>query len=208
LAGIPPEVWADAALGGALIGRARGPRPTIRTPSASHEAVIPSDPFPTTTRPTSGRGRLLGEAETVPENASALNKFGIRMQNESLARMADARYDVVRDPTRTLGRDGTPLLTQEQLRNLGLNPQARPDALINRRVFDVYSPTSATAAGVHQGIADKVGAGQAHRVVVNLSGTDVTPSQLRQYLESSPITNLREIILIDRAGRVTNFYPF
>jgi hypothetical protein len=57
-------------------------------------------------------------------------------------------------------------------------------------------------------IGDKVSDNQAHRILVNLEGTDVTPSQLRQYLEKDPIDNLKEIILIDRSGNIKNFFPF
>jgi hypothetical protein len=36
----------------------------------------------------------------------------------------------------------------------------------------------------------------------------VTPSQLRQDLEKNPISNLKEIILIDQNHNLTNFFPF
>jgi hypothetical protein len=40
------------------------------------------------------------------------------------------------------GRDRKLLLTAQQQLALGLNPDENPDALIERRGFDVYAPTS------------------------------------------------------------------
>lgn len=62
--------------------------------------------------------------------------------------------------------------------------------------------------GVHDGIKKKVGSNQAHRIVLNLSETEVTPADLRQYLQNNPIAKLKEIILIDQSGKITNFFPF
>jgi hypothetical protein len=42
-----------------------------------------------------------------------------------------------------------PASCDRRARDLGLNPKKNPDALINARVFDVYSPTSKTVLGVH-----------------------------------------------------------
>jgi hypothetical protein len=58
-----------------------------------------------------------------------------------------------------------------------------------------------------QEIATKISEGQAHRLVVNLKGSTVTGKALRDYLQQDPIANLKEIILIDQAGNISNFVP-
>jgi hypothetical protein len=194
------------AVGKALLGRVGR---LAGQPPIAAEAVIPSDPFATRTVPTGKPGgQPLGAPERIPENANAETKFGIRTQNESLTQLADAGYNLVQHPKSTMGRDGQPLLSPAQQRALGLNPSKNPDALIEGRVFDVYASTAADARGVHNGIASKVGTGQAQRVVVNLKGTEVSPSELRQYLQQNPINNLKEIKVIDQSGKIVNFYPF
>jgi hypothetical protein len=174
----------------------------------SREAVIPRDPFPTVTRPsTSGPGRVFGTPEANRPGVDADVKFGIEKQNESLARAARQGYDVTYQPTATLGADGRPLLNAQQQAALGLKAGKDPDALINGRVFDVYAPLTADVKGVYSGMADKVSQGQAHRLIVNLEGTTVTPQQLRDYLMANPIANLKEV-KVDYQGRLINLFPF
>ncbi len=126
----------------------------------------PDDPFPTNTTPTGPiGGKPFGEPETVKEKTTeAEDKRGVRAQNEALDRLADAGYRVVRHPTETKGSDGKPVLSPEQLSKLGLKPNKKPDALIEGRVADVYSPSSADVQHVRKEIAKKVGRDQAHRI--------------------------------------------
>jgi Contact-dependent growth inhibition CdiA C-terminal domain len=191
-----------------LIGRGSAPR-LPGEQMIAREAVIPSDRFPTRTNPTGvPGGQPAGAPETIARRANPEAKHGIRAQNDSLQQLADAGYHVIQQPKTTLGRDGRPLLTDAQQRALGLDPLKNPDALIEGRVFDAYAPLSNTARGVHRGIADKINDNQAHRLVVNLRESSVTPSELRQFLQANPIANLKEIKVIDQDGRIVNFFPF
>jgi hypothetical protein len=174
----------------------------------SEDAVIPDDPFPTPTRPRGpDSGWLRGEPETLEQGVKPEKKAGIRAQNETLRRAAQQGYEVTSQPTKTLGSDGKPLLTREQQKALGLNPGKIPDALINGRVFDVYAPTTGSVRNVYESIAEKVGEDQAHRVIVNLDGTTVTPSQLRKYLLENPIDRLKEIKVVYQ-GKISTLFPF
>lgn len=196
------------AAGRALIGRGSVPRLPGEQMMA-REAVIPSDPFPTRTNPTGKPGgQPAGAPETIGRKANPEAKHGIRAQNDSLEQLADAGYHVIQQPKATMGRDGRPLLNDMQQRALGLDPNKNPDALIGGRVFDVYAPLSNTARGVQRGIADKINDNQAHRLVVNLRESGVTPSELRQFLQANPVANLKEIKLIDQSGNIINFFPF
>jgi hypothetical protein len=98
---------------------------------AQNGKPISGDPCPTNTRPTGSAGQLIGEPETIRRRASPDNKFGIRIQNKSLKMAADAGYSVVQQPKETQGRDGKPLLTEAQQRDLGLN-QEKPRCLDQR----------------------------------------------------------------------------
>jgi hypothetical protein len=54
-------------------------------------------------------------------------------------------------------------------------------------------------------IAEKVYKGQAHRVVVSLQDSRITRAELERYLRENPIPQLREVITIDREGRIGQF---
>ena len=171
--------------------------------------VKPDDPFPTNTMPTGPiGGKAFGEAETNRVDASQANKQGIRAQNEALARLADAGYRVVQQPTETKGPDGKPVLTGDMQNRLGLDSDKKPDALIEGRVFDVYSPTTNNAKNVYDEISEKAGKDQAHRIVLNLRNSDVQVRDLRRLLQENPIPKLKEIILIDKSGNISHLFPF
>jgi hypothetical protein len=191
-------------------GRAAAPRPAGVPPPlpTAEEAVISTDPFPTGTRPASGTGEPIGKWETVKENEKRPEqKVAIRLQNAALAALARAGYKVILQPTETRGRDGERLLNREQQKRLGLTPGTNPDAVIEGRVFDVYSPESQTGLGVHGGIQKKIEEGQAHRLVVNLGRTSVTREEVVRYLRDYPITDLKEVKIIDREGIITDYVP-
>ena len=135
-------------------------------------------------------------------------KAGIRGQNEALARLADAGYRVVQQPTETKGPDGKPVLTGDMQNRLGLDSDKKPDALIEGRVFDVYSPTTNNAKNVYDEISEKAGKDQAHRIVLNLRNSDVQVRDLRRLLQENPIPKLKEIILIDKSGNISHLFPF
>jgi hypothetical protein len=57
------------------------------------------------------------------------------------------------------GRDRKLSLTAQQQLALGLNPDKNPDALIERRGFDVYAPTSNDICALAQEIVTKISEG-------------------------------------------------
>lgn len=61
--------------------------------------------------------------------------------------------------------------------------------------------------GVYAGIPDKVGKGQAHRIVLNLGDSPVRPGDIQQALRDNPIQGLQEVILIDSNGAVHKTFP-
>jgi hypothetical protein len=73
--------------------------------------------------------------------------------------------------------------------------------------FDVYAPTTGSVRNVYEAISRKVREDQAHRVIVNLDGTTVTPSQLRKYLLENPIDRLKEFKVVYQ-GKISTLFPF
>jgi hypothetical protein len=128
--------------------------------------------------------------------------------NASLARMGNAGYLVVLQPTITKDINGRTVLSPEVLTELGLKPIKKPDALIEGRVFDVYSPTTGKVKNVYDVIAAKTNTNQAHRIVLNLTRSDVSIRDLREYLKRNPISNLKEIIVEKERGKFYTLFPF
>ena len=57
------------------------------------------------------------------------------------------------------------------------------------------------------GIAEKVGRGQSHRIVVNLGDSSARPGDLQKLLQQHPINGLQEIIVIDKQGGLHRIFP-
>jgi Contact-dependent growth inhibition CdiA C-terminal domain len=114
---------------------------------------------------------------------------------------------VISEPAQTLGPDGTPYLTREMKAALGLKASKNPDAVIEGRVFDVYEPKSETVKRVYDGIADKVGEDQAHRIVLNLRDTESRRVHCETIRTITRFQNSKNT-LIDQDGRIRQFFPF
>jgi hypothetical protein len=164
--------------------------------------VIPDDISVSKTQP---RGLHGGQPEglraTNRVNAQALNKRGIRRENESAEQLANAGYRIHQQPV------DTGVLTQTMKKRLGLSHKKNPDFLIEGRVFDNYAPISNKLSGVYEGIEDKVASNQAHRLVVNLSDTKFSYREVRNHLQANPIDKLKEIIFIEKDGIIRHFLP-
>jgi len=116
--------------------------------------------------------------------------------------LAGAGFRVEQQPTRTH------ILTPEMQSQLQLNPKKNPDYLIEGRVFDNYAPSEIkTSKGIHRVISEKVGEGQAHRIVVNLADATITRKQVVDSLKADPIENLKEVIVIEKDGIIKHFLP-
>lgn len=162
----------------------------------------------TGTRPpsfTPSRTAPTGAADGVPTGTRATNapnadpgfKRGIARENQSADILARNGYRVEQNP----------VLNDADRIAAGIAPGKNPDFRIEGRVFDAYSPQSSSAASVYNGIAQKVGAGQAHRIVVNLADSPVRPGDIQQALRNAPINGLQEVIVIDRAGGLHRTFP-
>jgi hypothetical protein len=128
-----------------------------------------------------------GKRATNKANADPEFKRGIQRENESADILADAGYKIEQQPV-TAG-------------------PKNPDFRIEGKIFDNYAPTTRSPRGVRDGIAAKVEKGQADRIVLNMSDTNVQRFALRQELANKPISGLKEIIMIDKLGNIIHFYP-
>jgi hypothetical protein len=89
----------------------------------------------------------------------------------------------------------------------GLKPYKNPDLLIENRIFDTYTPLTDDAASVRSGIAEKVYAGQTHRVVVDLRQTNQTEASVRSALRNAPVPGLKEVMVLSNEGLGQPFRP-
>jgi hypothetical protein len=82
-----------------------------------------------------------------------------------------------------------------------------PDYRIEGRIFDNYAPSTSNARSIVEELNRKAGEGQADRIILNLADSDALRHQIRQALADYGSSKLKEVILIDKAGRITKFYP-
>ncbi|MFO0942791.1 MAG: polymorphic toxin-type HINT domain-containing protein [Pirellulales bacterium] len=134
-------------------------------------------------KPEGPRTELVGNSE---------NKRGLRRENESADILAKKGYKVEQNPS-----------VPNQITN--------PDYLIEERYFDSYAPGPNTDVKAIMDTIDEKVAAQAKRIVLNLGDSNVSKHELRAAIEQFPSTysrdDLAEIILIDKNGVVTRFFP-
>lgn len=120
-------------------------------------------------------------------------KRGRRMENEAAATLAQAGYDV------------------EQLEEKrGRTKQKNPDYRIEGKIFDCASPRTGNAYSFWKRMKeDKVEAGQADRLIININGpeTEMTLEALRTQFQGHPIPGLKEAKVIARGGAIIDIYP-
>ena len=140
------------------------------------------------TDPTGQRGGApTGRRTTNNPKADSGTKRSVELENEAADKLANAGYKVEQNPQ---------------------VPGAKnPDYRIEGEIFDGYSPHTSNASTVRNEIALKVSEGQADRIVLNLTDSNLTRFQLRQELAQFPIPGLKEIILIDKIGNIVRFFP-
>lgn len=153
---------------------------------------------PSRTNPTGQLdGAPTGTRATNTQNADPGFKRGIELENQSADILASRGYRVEQNPT---------LSEADRIRD-GIAPNKNPDYRIEGKIFDGYAPRTESVGGVYDGIAQKVSAGQAHRIVVNLADTPVRPGDIQQALRDNPIAGLQEVIIIDKSGAVHKTFP-
>ena len=154
--------------------------------------------IPSRTAPTGALdGTPGGIRATNKPNAAADFKRGIARENEAADVLASKGYKVEQGPV---------LSDADRIRD-GIKPGKNPDYRIEGRIFDGYAPQTPTAAGVYDGILDKVAKGQTHRIVLNLGDTNVRPGDIQKLLRESPIAGLQEVVIVDAVRAVHKSFP-
>jgi hypothetical protein len=128
-----------------------------------------------------------GTPTRIRDNESPENKLALQRENESAQILARKGYQVEQNPS-------TP-------------GDKNPDYRIEGEIFDNYAPTSGNARNIADTIEDKVTSGQADRIVLNLTDSNVDLDRMRAQLRDWPIEGLKEVKVIDKNGNVVDLYP-
>jgi len=132
---------------------------------------------------TPSKGTLSGFPENPKKNAGADNVRAINRQNESGVILSEHGMNIEYLP------DG-------KVKNV-----TYPDLRINGEVADVYSPSGNSVLTIHSKISEKVGS-QAPNIVLNLTDSKLTASEVSQFIQRTPVDGLKSLILI-KDGKVT-----
>jgi Contact-dependent growth inhibition CdiA C-terminal domain len=128
-----------------------------------------------------------GKPDKIGVDDSAAKKLALQRENESADILAKDGYQVEQSPR--------------------VSGSKRPDYRIEGQIFDCYAPTTTNIRSIADKIGRKVVAGQADRIVLNLSDSPVDLEKLSAQLRDWPIEGLKEIKVIDGQGNVIDFYP-
>lgn len=135
------------------------------------------------------RGSLTGRpTQARPNDKDPINVQAIKRENESARILADNGYHVEQNP-------------------LPKPTGKKPDYKIDGEYYDCYAPSTSNARSIADRIRDdKVLAGQADRIILNLEDSNVGLDAMRKQLMEWPIPGLKRVIVI-RDGRVIPFFP-
>jgi len=128
--------------------------------------------------PVEPTGEAEGKPTGTPENHldtdGALKRRKLKRQNEAADALAYYRYKV----------ENMPQVHPSD----HLNPAKEPDYRIEGEIFDCYTPgETRTAKKIRNGISEKVKEGQANRIVLNLSDSNVSAEDIRAALKKEPV---------------------
>ncbi|MFE4518049.1 putative T7SS-secreted protein [Kitasatospora sp. NPDC056783] len=129
-----------------------------------------------------------GHVTNIPKNADPTTVRAFTRENESAEILAKNGYKVEQNPNVA----GT---------------TKNPDYRVEGEVMDCYAPTAKNPRSIASGIQKKVDDGQADRIVLNLSDSDVDVAAMRKQLNDWPIDGLKEVTVIDKSGSVVSLYP-
>ncbi|MER6300464.1 putative T7SS-secreted protein [Kitasatospora sp. NPDC001539] len=129
-----------------------------------------------------------GRVTNIPKNADDTTRRAFTRENESADILAKNGYKVEQNPD-------VPGTTKN------------PDYRVEGEVMDCYAPTAKNPRSIATGIQKKVDEGQADRIVLNLSDSDVDVGAMRKQLNDWPIEGLKEVTVIDKSGNVVSLYP-
>jgi hypothetical protein len=182
---------------GGAVAIAKGVEPAIQaamssTPNPNVEGVDAtkiSDELGAETRPTRApdpNAKPSGRPTRIHGNADT--RRSLQRENESANTLARSGYDVEQNPS--------------------VPGPKNPDYRINGKIFDNIAPTTGNARNIATRIQEeKVGTGQADRVVLNLADSPVDVGVMRAQLHDWPIEGLKEVIAIDKQGTILHLYP-
>ena len=107
------------------------------------------------------------------------------------------------DLTKT-GPDTTSLMS-----NPWFKRTKKPDYKIEGEIFDCISPEAGTSANniILRIEREKIGEGQARRIVLNMDDSTTTVDELREALKKHPINGLDQILVV-KDNQVINLFPF
>lgn len=129
-----------------------------------------------------------GRVTNIPKNADPTTVRAFTRENESADILAKNGYKVEQNPNVA----GT---------------TKNPDYRVEGEVMDCYAPTAKNPRSIATGIQKKVDEGQADRIVLNLSDSEVDVAAMRKQLNDWPIEGLKEVTVIDKSGNVVSLYP-
>ncbi|MGW6918070.1 CdiA C-terminal domain-containing protein [Kitasatospora sp. NPDC054939] len=139
-------------------------------------------------RPVDSNAVPEGHTTNIPKNADSTTRRAFERENESAQILAKKGYKVEQNPD-------VPGTTKN------------PDYRVEGEVADCYAPTAKNPRSIATGIQKKVDDGQADRIVLNLSDSEVDLAAMRKQLNDWPIDGLKEVTVIDKAGNVVPLYP-
>ena len=128
-------------------------------------------------------GTLSGKPTTIPPLSDAATTRSLIRENESAVNLSKNGYAVEQNPVVA-----------------GTN--SKPDYKVNGEVFDNYAPSTSNVRNAASEIQGKIDKGQTSNVVVNLTDSKITPDQLQSQLRTYPIPGLKQVIVIDQAGKI------
>ncbi|HEX3786677.1 MAG TPA: hypothetical protein VHW44_02345 [Pseudonocardiaceae bacterium] len=160
------------------------------TPEEQAPPGEPAAPTPTYTEPSGTpdpNATPGGRVTRIGADNDAATTRSLQRENESAATLAKAGYDVEQNPN--------------------VPGNLNPDYKVEGEVFDNYAPSTANPRNIASEIQGKVDRGQADRIVLNLTDSNVDLGKLTTQLTDWPIQGLKEITVIDKQGNVVHFYP-
>lgn len=128
-------------------------------------------------------GVRTGRRTGIPSAADPETVRSLTRENESADLLVKNGFNVEQNPT-VLGAK-------------------KPDYRINGEIFDNYAPATGNGRNIWSYVQDKVEAGQAPNVVINLADSPANVGDLMQQFGKHQIPNLQRVIFIDQNGDVS-----
>ncbi|WP_159680624.1 hypothetical protein [Yersinia canariae] len=129
---------------------------------------------------TKSEGSLSGSTTVIPPNAKTEQIRSLNRENESAQILSQSGFYVEQNPY--------------------IAGNKNPGYRINGEIFDNYAPSSSSVRNIWTEVKGKIDEGQTSNVVINMSDTKVSFSQLQQQLTKWPIMGMDKLIIIDKSG--------